>query len=107
MPIQITQTQPKPDVPFAQSPEFQQLQQAIAQAKESLDDISRQIVAIETKLKAPQPTKTPQPDQKPTDAQGMAGSVRSSPNTPSPPPNPNGGSFEESIAEMRRIAGLR
>jgi len=62
VPISITTKEPKADVPFAQSPEFAKLQDAINQAKEALDDVSRQIVAIESKLN---PTARPNPNGRP------------------------------------------
>lgn len=83
MPISITTKEPKADVPFAKSPEFQKLQDAINQAKEALDDVSRQIVAVESKLN-PQPSGKPGEDAM---AQAMAQPDRQ-PGQPKPPPGP-------------------
>jgi len=130
MPISIKTTEPKADVPFAQSTEFQKLQDAINQAKEALDDVSRQIVAIESKLKpskgkpgedkmaqdtanasgTPEPAQTPQADQPAMGQPPMAyGDALGAPPPGQSPYRPNGrpGNFEEAIEDMRRIAGLR
>jgi len=82
MPVTIKTTEPKADVPFAKSPEFAKLQDAINQAKEALDDVSRQIVTIESKLN---PSKgKPGEDAM---AQAMAEPARQ-PGQPKPPPGP-------------------
>jgi len=92
MPISIKTTEPKADVPFAKSPEFQKLQDAINQAKEALDDVSRQIVAVESKLN-PQPSGKPgedpmsqattQPDRKPGQPKSPPGPMEPHPGYPS------------------------
>lgn len=119
MPVSITTNEPKADVPFAQSPEFQKLQDAINQAKDVLDDVSRQIVAIESKLKP-----TARPNGRPggdiptaTDALGAPPtnttsapmpSIDPSPSLPDSSPGMRGRlGFDEAIEDMRRIAGLR
>jgi hypothetical protein len=90
MPISITTKEPKADVPFAKSPEFQKLQDAINQAKEALDDVSRQIVAIESKLnpskRKPGEDAMAQAMAEPM-AQAMAEPARQ-PGQPKPPPGP-------------------
>lgn len=131
MPVSIKTIEPKADVPFAKSPEFQKLQDAINQAKEALDDVSRQIVTIESKLNpskgkpgedamaqtaanpsgTPEPAQTPQADQpamgQPPMAYGDAlGAPAPATNTPYRP-NGRPSNFEEAIEDMRRIAGLR
>ena len=134
MPISIKTTEPKADVPFAKSPEFQKLQDAINQAKEALDDVSRQIVAVESKLNpqpsgkpgedpmsqamantsgTPEPAQTPQADQpamgRPPMEYGLgAPPPGQSPNRPDSSPGMRGRlGFEEALEDMRRIAGLR
>ena len=89
MPISIKTTEPKADVPFAQSPEFQKLQDAINQAKEALDDVSRQIVAVESKLN-PQPSGKPGEDKMAQAAANTSGTPEPSmqPGQPKPPPGP-------------------
>jgi hypothetical protein len=137
MPITMKTTEPKADVPFAKSPEFAKLQDAINQAKEALDNVSRQIVTIESKLN---PSKgkpgedamaqaMAEPARQPMEPHpGYPSSYDPSPQTPSadqPPmtygdalgapapaqspfrPNGRPGNFEEAIEDMRRIAGLR
>lgn len=134
MPVSITTKEPKADVPFAKSPEFQKLQEAINQAKDALDDVSRQIVAIESKLNpskgkpgedamaqaasqaatgpapgTPEPAQTPNPPaaDRPPMAYGDAlGAPAPATNAPYRP-NGRPGNFEEAIEDMRRIAGLR
>ena len=104
MPVSITTMGSKAPVSLAQSPEYQKLQQYIEETKQALDDISRQLVAIEMKYHAT----ANQSSQTGTPA--MAGQYPSSTGqsvtTPAPQTQPQE-SFEESIAEMRRIAGLK
>ena len=108
MPIVTKEIEPKKSVPFAKSPEFAKLQDAISQAKEALDDVSRQIVAIESKL-------NPTVGKPGEDAMSQAQAAQSTTpdGVPIPmaqrgfEPDPAGQTFEESIEEMRRIAGLR
>jgi hypothetical protein len=105
MPIETKYKEP---VPFAQTPEFKKLQDAITQAKDALDDVARQIVAIESKLKPS--TGKPGEDAM---AQSQAAQSTTPDDVPIPmaqrgfEPDPAGQTFEESIEEMRRIAGLR
>jgi hypothetical protein len=112
MPVTIKTTEPKADVPFAQSPEFQKLQDAINQAKEALDDVSRQIVAVESKLN-PQPSGKPGEDDIPTATDALGAPQPGTSPLPNPgPPDSSPGmrgrlGFEEAIEDMRRIAGLR
>ena len=83
---------------------FQGLQAALTQAKASLDRVYQISTALEARAsKAEQGTQAP----------SGAGPASSTPPT-SPPPTPGTmpatpaqESFEQSIAEMRRIAGLR
>ena len=114
MPVTIKTIEPKADVPFAKSPEFAKLQDAISQAKEVLDDVSRQIVAIESKLNpTARPNGRPGGDDIPT-ATDALGAPQPDP-SPLPNPGPPDSSpgmrgrlgFEEAIEDMRRIAGLR
>jgi len=114
MPISITTKEPKADVPFAKSPEFQKLQDAINQAKEALDDVSRQIVAIESKLNpTARPNGRPGGDDIPNVADALGAPQPDTAPGPKPGPgpmDPHPGyptSFKEAIEDMRRIAGLR
>jgi hypothetical protein len=111
MPVSIKEIEPKKPVPIAQTPEFKKLQDLIDTAKVSLDDVARQIVVVESKLMQ--------------DAMAQAQAAQSTtPNGVSNPGDPGndsiepmqgvtgtqgttGQTFEQSIAEMRRIAGLR
>ena len=90
MPVAITTVPDKTPVPFAKTKEYQDLQAAINNAKQSLDDVSKAVVAIEAKLNPPSADNVPIPMAQ----RGFE-------------PNPAGQTFEESIEEMRRIAGLR
>lgn len=120
MPVTIKTNEPKADVPFAKSPEFAKLQDAISQAKEVLDDVSRQIVAIESKLNpTARPNGRPGGDDIPTATDALGAPQPSQSPQPDPSPLPNTGpadsspgmrgrlGFEEAIEDMRRIAGLR
>jgi hypothetical protein len=108
MPISIKTNKP---VPIAQTPEFKKLQDLIDTAKVSLDNVARQIVEVESKLiptamGVPQPDPSSAPDgvSNPGDPgndsiapmQGVSGTQGTT-----------GQTFEQSIAEMQRIAGLR
>jgi hypothetical protein len=53
MPLSITTVPDKTPVPFAKTKEYQDLQAAINNAKQSLDDVSKAVVAIEAKLNPP------------------------------------------------------
>jgi len=107
MPIAITQTTPLAPVPMAKSPEYQKLQQYINETKLALDDISRQLVAIEAKYHAtPAPTnQTPLPGQYQS---GTGQPVTTAAGAPvmSQQAVQERTSFAKSISEMRRIAGL-
>jgi hypothetical protein len=88
MPVELKYKEPVKPVPIAQTPEFKKLQDLIDTAKVSLDDVARQIVAVEAKMIPPDGVSIPIAQR------GFE-------------PDPAGQTFEESIAEMRRIAGLR
>jgi hypothetical protein len=95
MPIQLKPTTPAGPPRIAETPEFKELQGQIEEATRLLASISNQIVAIEATMKST-PTPAPGPAPGPSPMPGMT------------PPNPAvGESFEESIAEMRRIAGIK
>jgi hypothetical protein len=119
MPVSIKEIEPKKPVPIAQTPEFKKLQDLIDTAKVSLDDVARQIVVVESKLmltlgkpgedamaraQAAQSTSSYDGVSNPGDAgndsispmQGVTGTQGTT-----------GQTFEQSIAEMQRIAGLR
>ena len=108
MPIVTKEIVPKKPVPFAQTPEFKELQDLINRAKVSLDDVARQIVEVEKKL-------IPTVGKPGEDAMARAQAAQSTTpdDVPIPmaqrgfEPDPAGQTFEESIEEMRRIAGLR
>ena len=108
MPVSIKEIEPKKPVPIAQTPEFKKLQDLIDTAKVSLDNVARQIVEVEKKLI---PT-TGKPGE-PAMAQAQAAQSTTPDEVPIPmaqrgfEPDPAGQTFEESIEEMRRIAGLR
>ena len=53
MPVAITTVPDKTPVPFAKTKEYQDLQAAINNAKQSLDDVSKAVVAIEARLNPP------------------------------------------------------
>ena len=53
MPVAITTVPAKTPVPFAKTKEYQDLQAAINNAKQSLDDVSKAVVAIEARLNPP------------------------------------------------------
>ena len=53
MPLSITTLPDKTPVPFAKTKEYQDLQAAINNAKQSLDDVSKAVVAIEARLNPP------------------------------------------------------
>ena len=80
MPLELVTDEPKQ---IAQTPEFQALQKQIEQATGLLASISNQIVAIEARMQPEQ-----KQEQEPAQQQPQ-------------------GSFEESIAEMRKIAGIK
>jgi hypothetical protein len=108
MPVELKYKEPVKPVPIAQTPEFKKLQDLIDTAKVSLDDVARQIVAVEAKMK---PT-TGKPGEDAMAQDPMVPST-SADGVPVPmaqrgfEPDPAGQTFEESIEEMRRIAGLR
>ena len=108
MPIVTKEIEPKKPVPIAQTPEFKELQDLINRAKVSLDDVARQIVEVEKKL-------IPTVGKPGEDAMAQAQAAQSTTpvGVPTPlsirgfEPDPAGQTFEQSIAEMQRIAGLR
>ena len=53
MPVSITTVPDPTPVPFAKTKEYQDLQAAINNAKQSLDDVSKAVVAIEARLNPP------------------------------------------------------
>ena len=53
MPVELTTVPAKTPVPFAKTKEYQDLQAAINNAKQSLDDVSKAVVAIEARLNSP------------------------------------------------------
>ncbi len=53
MPLELTTVPAKTPVPFAKTKEYQDLQAAINNAKQSLDDVSKAVVAIEARLNPP------------------------------------------------------
>ena len=87
MPVTIKQAPPTEALPVAETPEFKDLLQQIEQAKSVLNQLGSQIVAIEAKMK-PNTNKG---------AYLPASSNSSSKET----------DYQESIAEMRRIAGIK
>jgi hypothetical protein len=90
MPVAITTLPAKTPVPFAKTKEYQDLQTAINNAKQSLDDVSTAVVAIEAKLNPPPSTNNVQdPAQR---AQAALAAQ---------------GQDDEDLNEMLRIAGLR
>ena len=90
MPVAITTVPAKTPVPFAKTKEYQDLQDAINNAKQSLDDVSKAVVAIEAKLHAPPSTNNVQdPVQR---AQAALAAQ---------------GQDDGDLNEMLRIAGLR
>ena len=88
MPVSIMQAPAAEALPVAQTEEFKDLLKQVEQAKSLLNQLGSQIVAIEAKMK-------------PNTNRGayMETAKATVPQTQE--------SFEESIAEMRRIAGLR
>ena len=116
MPVSIKEIEPKKPVPIAQTPEFKKLQDLIDTAKVSLDDVARQIVAVEAKLAATTAQERAYVASQAQTAQSTTPDGVSNPgdigNDSIDPmqgynPKTTGQTFEESIAEMRRIAGLR
>jgi hypothetical protein len=90
MPVAITTLDDPTPVPFAKTKEYQDLQAAINNAKQSLDDVSKAVVAIEAKLHAPPSTNNVQdPAQR---AQAALAAQ---------------GQDDQGLNEMLRIAGLR
>ena len=85
MPVSLKVDPPQEAPKIAETDEFKQLQQNIEQAKKLLDTISNQIVTIEAKM-MPNTTK---------------GAY-----IPSASNSVEEANYQESIAEMRRIAGL-
>jgi hypothetical protein len=116
MPIELKYKEPVKPVPIAQTPEFKKLQDLIDTAKVSLDDVARQIVAVESKLMST--LGKPGEDAM---ARAQSTSAYDGVSNPGDPGNDSiepmqgvtgtqgttGQTFEESIEEMRRIAGLR
>jgi len=90
MPVAITTLDDPTPVPFAKTKEYQDLQAAINNAKQSLDDVSKAVVAIEAKLHAPQSTNNVQDPAQRAQAALAAQSQD-----------------DEGLNEMLRIAGLR
>jgi len=87
MPVTIKQEPNFAPPSIAETPEFKELQTQLAQAKSILNAIDNQIIAIEAKMK-------------PNTAKGAY--------MPSDPSNSvEEAKYQESIAEMQRIAGLR
>jgi len=84
MPVTIKQVPPAEAPRIAETPEFKELQGQIEEATRLLASISNQIVAIEAKMR---------------------------PNTANMPSIPSTSveeaKYQESIAEMRRIAGIK
>lgn len=115
MPIE---TKVKGKVPIAQTPEFKKLQDLIDTAKVSLDDVARQIVAVEAKMipttgkpgedamARAQAAQSTTPDDVPIPMAQRGFEPDPTGTNPDALPNPSP-TFEESIEEMRRIAGLR
>jgi len=89
MPVAITTLDTTP-VPFAKTKEYQDLQAAINNAKQSLDDVSKAVVAIEAKLHAPPSTNNVQDPAQRAQAALAAQSQD-----------------DQGLNEMLRIAGLR
>jgi hypothetical protein len=90
MSVAITTLPDPTPVPFAKTKEYQDLQAAINNAKQSLDDVSKAVVAIEAKLHAPPSTNNVQdPAQR---AQAALAAQ---------------GQDDQGLNEMLRIAGLR
>ena len=89
MPVAITTVPSKTPVPFAKTKEYQDLQAAINNAKQSLDDVSKAVVAIEAKLNPPSADNVQAP--------GEAGRGTTPLNTDE----------LQGLAEMLKIAGLR
>jgi hypothetical protein len=116
MPVSIKEIEPKKPVPIAQTPEFKKLQDLIDTAKVSLDDVARQIVIVESKL---MPTLGKPGEDAMARAQAAQSTTPDGVSNPGDPgndsiepmqgydPKTTGQTFEESIEEMRRIAGLR
>jgi hypothetical protein len=94
MPLELVTDEPKQ---IAKTPEFQALQKQIKQATSLLDSISNQIVAIEARM---QPEQEQEQEQERQQRPQQPGGIPR-------PAQPGQGSFEESIAEMRKIAGIK
>lgn len=92
MPLELVTDEPKQ---IAKTPEFQALQKQIEQATSLLASISNQIVAIEARMQ-PEQEQEQERQQRPQQPGEMPR-----------PAQPGQGSFEESIAEMRKIAGIK
>jgi septal ring factor EnvC (AmiA/AmiB activator) len=90
MPLELTTVPAKTPVPFAKTKEFQDLQNAINNAKQSLDDVSEAVIAIEAKLRAPMSTNNVQDPAQRAQAALAAQSQN-----------------DGDLNEMLRIAGLR
>jgi len=101
MPVELTTVPDKTPVPFAKTKEYQDLQNAINNAKQdlqnainnakqSLDDVSKAVVAIEAKLHAPPSTNNVQDPAQRAQAALAAQSQD-----------------DQGLNEMLRIAGLR
>ena len=87
MPVTIKQDPPAEAPRIAETPEFKELQAQLEQAKNILNAIDNQIVAIEAKMN-------------PNTIKGAY--MPSAPST-----SVEEAKYQESIEEMRRIAGLR
>ena len=90
MPVAITTVPAKTPVPFAKTKEYQDLQAAINNAKQSLDDVSKAVVAIEARLNPP-----PGDNNVQDPAQRAQAALAAQ------------GQDDEDLNEMLRIAGLR
>jgi hypothetical protein len=90
MPVAITTVPAKTPVPFAKTKEYQDLQAAINNAKQSLDDVSKAVVAIEARLNPP-----PGDNNVQDPAQRAQAALAAQ------------GQDDDDLNEMLRIAGLR
>jgi septal ring factor EnvC (AmiA/AmiB activator) len=90
MPVAITTLDDPTPVPFAKTKEFENLQTAIQNAKATIENVEKAVIAIEAKLHAPPSTN---PVQDPAQRAQAALAAR--------------GQDDEDLNEMLRIAGLR
>jgi septal ring factor EnvC (AmiA/AmiB activator) len=90
MPVAITTLDDPTPVPFAKTKEFENLQTAIKDAKATIENVEKAVIAIEAKLRAPLSTNNVQdPAQR---AQAALAAQ---------------GQDDGDLNEMLRIAGLR